>query len=130
MRVVHILVRNAHTHMSMVKGKAQIVLNDRICGTIRNIQEDLYEYVLPHSTPTHDMLYCPDCGDIWARILYEHGSGWQAHCMKCINCGGVGSLDIFPLFEHSLNNWSRELLLYELTEVNHDAKYSGLWRAS
>ena len=40
---------------------------------------------LPYDSASHTALFCPDCGQIWARILYEGAESFYVkhkHCMK------------------------------------------------
>ena len=115
-----------------MNGKAQVFINDKFLGNLDGIIEDLFnkQFLAGNLLPSHAMLYCPSCGLVWARILFEHGYGWQAHCVKCRKCKGSGTLDVFPLFNKNLDKWSKQLLIYELMEVDNESRYRGLGRAS
>lgn len=115
-----------------MNGKAQVFINDRHMGVLHDVNEDLSNkpFLAGNLLPSHAMLYCPICGAIWARIMFEHGYDWLASCVRCIKCKGSGTLDCFPLFEKNLDKWPKELLTYHLMEVDNESEYRGLGRAS
>jgi formate dehydrogenase maturation protein FdhE len=111
-----------------MKGKAAIFVNNKPLGIIENVAQNIWQGA-SRVESEHIFHYCPICGDIWARIIFEFGHGWRAHCVRCIKCNGTGTLDHYPLFKDTLERWPRELLEYELLTVKEDHRWSGFWRA-
>ncbi len=126
-------MNNAINSPRIPVGKVTLFLRDKYIGALSSVVQDLW-YREYHDNgrylqPSNTFIYCPDCGDIWFRILFQYGKGWHAACVQCSKCG-KGSIDFFPLFQNEIDKWPRGLLEYELTEVTNDRTEPSFSRAS